>query len=115
MNSAVSQSVIKVSFTREGTNEVFLRRTLFILCGMLVVAYVYLASASVFHAIQERSAERSIEEKRTQLAKLEQAYFLLSRQVTLDTAGAYGLSKVGEKHFVNQDILVGSAAGINGL
>lgn len=92
-----------MSFTREQASEVILRRIALITCAALVVIYAYLASASVFHAITERSMGNMIDEKRTGLARLEQEYFLLSKHITPDSASFLGLTKVRDKYFVSRE------------
>jgi len=86
-----------------------MRRASGIVCIGLIFAYIYFASASVFHAVMQRTAEGLIEGERTELAHLEKEYFALGKRVDQRVALDFGLIKVQNKHFVNRSAHVGVA------
>lgn len=110
---AITKSVLYVSLTREHPAEVLMRRTAGFVCVALIFAYIYFASASVFHAVMQRTAEGLIEGERTELAHLEKEYFSLSKRVDQRMAFDFGLTTAEEKHFVNRTAVVGVATAKN--
>lgn len=107
---AITRSVLYVSLTREHPAEIFMRRTAGLLCVGLIFAYIYFASASVFHAVMQRTAEGMIESERTELAHFEKEYFALGKRVDQGAASDLGLIKAQNKHFVTRAAHVGVAA-----
>lgn len=91
------------------------RRGGIILCGALIIAYIYFASASVFHAIMQRTAEGNIETARTELATLEKNYFSLSKHVDQNAAAGLNLVKASQKSFAERSVHVGVVSATNGL
>jgi|SRR3989344_795320 len=113
--SALTQSVIYISLTREHPAEILVRRAGTIFCGALVIAYIYLASTSVFYAVLQRTAEGDIESARTELSQLEKNYFALSRNVDKNAATGLSLVKVSNKTFAERSVHVGVAPNESGL
>jgi len=104
---AVTQSVVYIGLSREHVGEILLRRGAIALCVLLTFSYIYFASASVFHAVVQKTTEGQVEEAHTELAQLEREYFILSEQVDLKTASGLGLVRAQDKQFITRAVRVG--------
>jgi hypothetical protein len=104
---AVTQSVVYMGLSREHVGEVLLRRFAIATCILLTFIYIYFASASVFHAVVQKTTDGQIEESRTELAQLEREFFILSKKVDLKIASNLGLIRAQNKQFITRTVHVG--------
>lgn len=92
---------------REHPAEIVVRRGLVLMTVAFLLCYAYLAGASVFHAVVQRSAGTQAEHVKTTLAGLEREYFVLSKSVDPSLGSSIGLSRAASKSFVERAVLVG--------
>ena len=112
----ISLKLINITaFVREHPSEIFVRRSAIILSIVFMLCYAYLASAAVYHAVVQRSAEVQSEHLKTELSRLEREYFTLGKAVDPTGSSAIGLSKVVNKSFVERAVLIGQANVSSGI
>lgn len=115
MKTTISNSVLYMSLTREHHAEILARRSALIMCVALTFAYIYFASASVFNAVLERTAEKNTESARTELAALGKQYYALSANVTASEGESMGLIKSSGAQFAQRTVHVSVADAPVGL
>lgn len=84
-------------------------RYLCIAVALIVLAYLYLVSASVLNVIAQREAAQGSSRIESNIGVLEGKYFSLSEAVTPAEASKLGLAKVTETSFVYRLDTVGVA------
>jgi len=75
-------------------------RTLIVMVGILIFAYLYLVSASVLNVIAQREAAQASAQLESNIGVLEGRYFSLSKEVTPVHAEKLGLLPVSQSSFV---------------
>lgn len=81
-------------------HEYTVLRGLFLVVGVLILAYLYLVSASVLNVIAQREADQASASLQSNIGVSEGKYFSLSRDMTPARAAKLGLQPVAQSSFV---------------
>ena len=93
----------------EVPHEYTILRSLCLMVGVLVLAYLYLVSASVLNVIAQREADQSSATLQSNIGVLEGKYFALSHEITPARAAQLWLQPVAQSSFVYRLNTVGIA------
>ncbi|KKW20110.1 MAG: hypothetical protein UY63_C0001G0015 [Parcubacteria group bacterium GW2011_GWA2_51_10] len=105
MNKRISILSIEHPFER-----LLLRALLVIFVG-LIFAYLYFVGASILHIIARKDALTQSAAISTAIGNHERDYFALSKNLTAESGGQFGLRPVGEVAYVNRPGTLGLADG----
>jgi hypothetical protein len=86
-------------------------RYLFVVIAILIVAYLYLVSASVVNVIAQREASQASAQMESNIGVLGGKYFALSQEVTSARAQMLGLTPLSQSSYVYRLDTVGVVEG----
>lgn len=77
--------------------------TLLSLIGVVVVAYLYYLSVSVYAVISRRTAEREVDKLTSKISLLESQYVMLDKKISLDMAHAQGFLDISVPRYISRE------------
>ena len=76
--------------------------TMLVLTGLVMVAYLYFLSVSVYAVIGRRTAERDLDKLSAKISVLESQYVSLDKRISLDMAHAQGFMDIAVPRYISR-------------
>lgn len=76
--------------------------TLLVLTGLMMAAYLYFLSVSVYAVIGRRTAERDLDRLSAKISILESQYVSLDKRISLDLAHAQGFVDISVPRYISR-------------